>query len=47
MPQSFVSFHVRVVFSTKNRISLIDNDLQFLFFRPFGAFAILASDSRG
>ncbi len=28
MPQSFVSLHVHVVFSTKNRIPLIDDDLQ-------------------
>ena len=28
MPQSFVSLHVHVVFSTKNRIPMIDEELQ-------------------
>ncbi|MCH8044694.1 MAG: IS200/IS605 family transposase [Planctomycetes bacterium] len=36
MPQSFVSLHVHVVFSTKNRIPLIDDDLQPRLFEYFG-----------
>ena len=36
MPQSFVSLHVHVVFSTKNRVALIDDDLQPRLFEYIG-----------
>ena len=36
MPQSFVSLHVHIVFSTKNRAPMIDDDLQSRLFEYAG-----------
>jgi len=39
MPQSFISLHVHIVFSTKNRVAMIDDDLAPRLYAYLGAIA--------